>query len=322
MASASYASRGRVSSCAEKRSVRGRASANGGLESARARTIFSQGLPQRERTMSSPSPHVYNVGASDFAARVLEASHERLVLVDFWAGWCQPCRILAPLLERVVDDYGGRVQLAKVEIDQEAELAERFRIQSIPHVKAFRDGREVDGFVGVVPESEIRRLIDRHAPDPDAAALEEIRALARRGQRAEAIARLEPLVAARPRSRLAFELADLLLDQGKSAEARSLFSTLRPEDADEEAYGRLAARLAFARVLEHPEEAPHELTEAARAVFAGLVDEALETLLAALPTAGDEDRSRIREAFLEGLRLLPDEDARAAWRRRLARLLH
>ena len=273
-------------------------------------------------TSPSPSPHVLNAGAADFAGQVLDASRERLILVDFWAGWCQPCRTLAPVLERVVDDYGGRVRLAKVETDREPELAARYRIQSIPHVKAFRDGREVDGFVGVVPEREIRRLIDRHVPDPDAATAEEARRLAQSGHRSEAIARLEPLVARRPRSPLALELASLLLDQGRNEEARALFSALQSGDVDEEAHGRLAARLAFASVLEKPEGAPRAHLAAARAVFAGLVDEALDTLLGAIPAATADERPRLREAFLEGLRLLPDEEARVAWRRRLARLLH
>jgi len=272
--------------------------------------------------MSSPSPYVRNVGASDFAEHVLEASRERLVLVDFWAGWCQPCRMLAPVLERVVDDYGGQVLLAKVETDREPELAARFRIQGIPNVKAFRDGREVDGFVGVVPESTIRRLIDRHAPDPDQKTLDAARRLARDGRTGEAIALLEPAAARRPSSPLALELASLLLDQGRGKEARRLFAGLRPEDLDEEAYARLEARLDFALILENPEGAPPGLLEAARLVFAGLVERALDTLLEAFSQAADEERDILRDAFLDALRLLPNEEARAEWRRRLARHLH
>jgi len=272
--------------------------------------------------MSNPSPNVRNVGASDFAKHVLEASQERLVLVDFWAGWCQPCRMLAPVLERVVDDYGGRVLLAKVETDQEPELAARYRIQGIPNVKAFRHGREVDGFVGVVPESTIRRLIDRHAPDPDEKSLEEARRLAREGRTGEAIALLEPLAARRPGSPLALELASLLLDQGRGKEAQKLFAGLRPEDVDEDAYAHLAARLDFARILENPEGAPPALLEAARLVFAGLVERALDTLLEAFSQAAGEERAALRDAFLDALRLLPNEETRAEWRRRLARHLH
>lgn len=268
------------------------------------------------------SPYIRDVGAQDFQARVLEASRERLVLVDFWAAWCGPCRMLAPILERVIDDYEGRVLLAKVDTDREPELAARFRVQGIPNVRAFRDGREVDGFVGVVPESEIRRLIERHAPDPDRATVEEARALAAQGHPSEAIARLEPLVARRPRSALALELADLYLGQGRSEEARRLLDALRPGDVDEAALARLRARLFFASVLEHPEGAPRGLTEAARAVFAGLPDQALDRLLGTLAESRAEERAALREAFVAALEILDSEERRLEYRRRLARLLH
>ena len=272
--------------------------------------------------MPSPSPLVRNVGLADFEAEVLHASRERLVLVDFWAGWCQPCRMLAPVLERVVGDYEGRVLLAKVETDREEELAARYDIRGIPNVKAFRDGREVDGFVGVIPEREIRRFIDRHVPDPDQATIDEARRLAREGRRSEAIDRLRPLAEGRPGGNLALELASLLLDQGRSGEAREIAARLVAEDVDENALSHLRTRLAFADILEHPEGVPAALVTAARAIFAGLYDEALDGLLSALASAPAAEKPRLREAFLDALRLLADEEARNTWRRRLARLLH
>ena len=96
-----------------------------------------------------------------FSKDVLEASRRVPVLVDFWATWCEPCKQLTPILEKVVRSHGGKVRLAKVNIDQNQTLANQLRIQSIPTVYAFRDGRPLDGFQGAQPESAVRAFIER-----------------------------------------------------------------------------------------------------------------------------------------------------------------
>lgn len=98
---------------------------------------------------------------ASFARDVIEASRTHLVLVDFWASWCGPCKQLTPVLEKVVRSYGGKVLLVKVNADEHPALTGQLRIQSLPTVYAFRDGRPLDGFMGVQPESAIRALIDR-----------------------------------------------------------------------------------------------------------------------------------------------------------------
>jgi putative thioredoxin len=96
-----------------------------------------------------------------FAKDVLEASRSAVVLVDFWAVWCEPCKQLTPILEKVVRSFGGKVRLVKVNIDQNQTLANQLRIQSIPTVYAFRDGRPLDGFQGAQPESAVRAFVER-----------------------------------------------------------------------------------------------------------------------------------------------------------------
>lgn len=104
---------------------------------------------------------IKDVTLATFAKDVLEASRKVPVLVDFWATWCEPCKQLTPILEKVVRGYGGKVRLAKVNIDQNQTLAGQLRIQSIPTVYAFRDGRPLDGFQGAQPESAVKAFIDR-----------------------------------------------------------------------------------------------------------------------------------------------------------------
>ncbi len=108
------------------------------------------------------TPYKFAATTESFATAVVEASRERPVLVDFWAPWCGPCRTLMPLLERIADDYGGRFALAKVNTDEEQQVAAHFGIRSIPTVMLFDQGKAVEQLVGVQPEQAIRSLLDRY----------------------------------------------------------------------------------------------------------------------------------------------------------------
>jgi putative thioredoxin len=104
---------------------------------------------------------IKNSTTADFAKDVIEASRTALVLVDFWAAWCGPCKQLTPVLEKVVRSYAGKVRLVKINVDEHPGIAGQLRIQSLPTVYAFRDGRPLDGFMGAQPENAIREFIDR-----------------------------------------------------------------------------------------------------------------------------------------------------------------
>ncbi|MDE1902557.1 MAG: thioredoxin [Alphaproteobacteria bacterium] len=98
-----------------------------------------------------------------FMADVIDASAEAAIVVDFWAPWCGPCKQLGPALEKAVKDSKGAVRLVKINVDENPELAQQMRIQSIPAVYAFKDGRPVDGFVGALPDTQVKQFVQRLA---------------------------------------------------------------------------------------------------------------------------------------------------------------
>jgi len=114
-------------------------------------------------TGEPPADLIKDSGLKTFAADVIEPSNKSPVIVDFWAPWCAPCKQLTPVLEKAVRAAGGAVKLVKINIDDNPELAQHLRVQSVPTVYAFRNGQPVDGFAGALPESQVKAFIERLA---------------------------------------------------------------------------------------------------------------------------------------------------------------
>src|SRR5438067_10204776 len=103
-----------------------------------------------------------DVTLENFESEVIAASMEQPVLVDFWAEWCGPCKAIGPILEKLEDAYGGAFKLAKINSDEEQQLAQAFGVRSIPTVVLLKNGQPVDGFMGALPEGKVREFLDKH----------------------------------------------------------------------------------------------------------------------------------------------------------------
>lgn len=164
-----------------------------------------------------------DVTDATFERDVLQRSFQVPVVVDLWAEWCGPCRILGPILEKVIGETDGAVALAKVDVDANPNVSAQFQVRSIPAVFAVRDGKVVDGFVGAVPEPEVRRFVAALVPQASEADL-----LAAKGDEASLRAALD-LQADHPAASVG--LARLLAERGEGEEALALLARV-PETAD------------------------------------------------------------------------------------------
>ena len=279
----------------------------------------------------------FDSATATFEHDVLEASRRVPVLVDFWAPWCGPCRALTPTLERVVAESGGKVLLAKVNIDEDLELATRYGVRGIPNVKAFVDGQVVNEFTGALPESGVRRFLEAVLPSPSEQLRHAARSELARGEFEAAEAKLREAVALDADNHGArTDLAELLVARQEFASADAALEAVPAHRRDERAE-KLATRIDIwkrgqslpdaatlkARVAAHPDDLDARLAYAERLVADGDYRAALEVLLDVVRRDRGERRERARKAMVEVFGLAADQPELVdEYRRKLSSALY
>jgi len=176
------------------------------------------------------APFSVDVSQEEFQKEVLDASRRVPVVVDFWAPWCGPCKALGPILEKLAADFGGKLRLAKVNTDENQELAARYGVRGIPNVKAFVDGRVVDEFAGVLSESEVRQFLTGVIPSPAALFLTQARVALAQGRLVQAQGLLTRAIEIDPSNAEArIDLAELEIESKRLEQAGLLLEGLEVE---------------------------------------------------------------------------------------------
>jgi putative thioredoxin len=283
------------------------------------------------------SPNIVTVTVDNFQSIVLDGSFDRPVLVDFWADWCAPCRMLMPILAKLAEEYLGRFILAKVNTEEQQALAAEFGIRSLPTVQLFKSGRPVDQFMGALPEGQIREFLDRHIPRASDGLLAQAQGLMVAGDLAGAQTLIDRAREQDPENaRLALADLQLMAARGEVAEASSAIDRLPIELASEPEVLALRGQLRFATALEgapteadlvarlssEPSDSLSRYQLAAHQVIRGDYEAALENLLTLMTRDRGFQEDAGRKGMLAVFDLLGGGDLVARYRAKMMNALY
>ena len=283
------------------------------------------------------SDFIVNIDETNAAALLIEESHKRPVVVDFWADWCEPCKVLMPLLEKIATEYQGAFLLAKVNADDQQTIAQQFGVRSLPTVMVIQDGQPVDGFAGAQPEAQIREMLAKYLPKPWDGLLQLAQEAMEKGDFAAA---LTPLRQAWEESgqlhEITIPLAHALIESLRLDEAEKILDGVRMADQDA-AYEQLRAQLEIKReaakspeiealvnkLQENPDDLDVRYQLAVQYTDAGQFKEGMEHFIHILQRELDHADGATKRLLLDTIATLGKGDPLAAeYQRKLYSLLY
>ncbi len=291
-------------------------------------SVIAPGLqPQRP-------PMIYDTSTANFEREVIERSLMVPVLVDFWATWCEPCKQLTPVLEKLVAEYNGAFILAKVDVDQEKQLAAAVGIRSVPTIMLVKDAQLVDGFPGVLPEAQLREFLKKHGivpfPKPVVEGEEPVETPH------EAVVRLRSEIAATPdNDELKLDLALALARTGEADESIRLLDGLPAKFALDERAKKARAQLAFAalaatapdigtlqaRIAADPNDLQARHLLGVRLILGEQAQEGLDQFIEMLARDRDYQDGLPRKALIDAFLITRDAALVSRYRRKMASML-
>lgn len=179
------------------------------------------------------STNIVHMTPDNFQQIVAEESQKRLVMVDFWADWCEPCKSLMPILEKIAAEYPDDLLLAKVNCDEQQSISMQFGVRNLPTVILVKDGQPIDGFAGAQSEGEIRALLEKHLPKPEDGLMAQAAELLAEQQIEDAFPLVKTAFEAAPeRTDIKFTLIDIYIEMGRIAQAKELLESVGLADQD------------------------------------------------------------------------------------------
>lgn len=286
-------------------------------------------------TQASAALHVFDVTSANFEAEVIQASLTTPILVDFWAEWCEPCKTLGPMLEKLAAEYNGAFRLAKVDVEAEQQLASMFGIRSIPTVMLIKDGQALDGFAGALPEGQLREFLGRHVqPAEVVEAVDEAPAAVESPD--ETINRLQQEIATQPdNAGLKLDLATALMLAGQTAAAAAELDALPANLAVDARAIRLRSQLDLAaslagaadtdalraRIQADPNDAEARDQLGVRLLLEDDPAAGLDQFIELLKTQRDWNDGQAKKRLLAAFLTLDDAELVSRYRRKMASLL-
>ena len=286
----------------------------------------------------SDSPFIHNVTAENFQSLVIENSFKQPVLVDFWADWCQPCQALMPILAKLAEEYNGAFVLAKVNSDEQGELAAQAGVRSLPTVKLFVNGQIINEFMGALPEGQVREFLEPYITSATDEVLQQASTAYHEGRHQDALDMHNQALAEDPQNaKLKINIAKMVANNGDYESATALIDTLTDEQKDHPEVRELNAQIKLAgqladigdpeelqqRIEQNPDDLEARMQMANYLTASSQYEQALQLLLEVMQKDSAFNDGAARQGLLDLFDMLGNDNPLVkTYRRRMFTLLH